>query len=671
MSTAAAIDWQKANQRYLSAALAEIKALLVGYVEKRHDQAMPELASLDQNPQETLHALAASMEAPPTLEVLCSTFGLSPFERGVLLLCAGVELDATFALLCAAAHGDTQRPYPTFGLALAVLSGAHWSALAPPHPLRRWRLVELGQAHALTLSSLRIDERILHYLVGLSYIDRELSAFVETMGPADDLMPSQQSSADHVAGIWEQSRDTGSLPIVQLCGGDSAGKEDIAAAASRLYGINLLAVRAHAIPSGHADLGALIQQCEREAVLSNSALFVDCDGLDGADPVREGLVARLLDTFGSFVIVGGRERYSTRRRPTVVLEVGHPTADEQRMIWQFFLAEHGPSGQRQAAQLAAHFNLSTRAIRMGYEEALTQLGADSGGQAPDPDELGAHLWDDCRARTRPHLDALTQRIEPRAAWDDLILPEQQCQLLRTIAIHVRQRARVYDSWGFAARSARGLGISALFAGSSGTGKTMAAEVLANELRLDLYRVDLSATVSKYIGETEKNLRRIFDAAEEGGAMLLFDEADALFGKRSEVKDSHDRYANIEVSYLLQRVEAYRGLAILTTNMKSALDKAFLRRIRFVVEFPFPNATDRARIWQRTFPDATPTEGLDIARLARLNLSGGEIRNIAMNAAFLAAEAGEPVRMRHLLGAVRMEYLKLEKPLTDAEVADWI
>jgi SpoVK/Ycf46/Vps4 family AAA+-type ATPase len=200
---------------------------------------------------------------------------------------------------------------------------------------------------------------------------------------------------------------------------------------------------------------------------------------------------------------------------------------------------------------------------------------------------------------------------------------------------------------------------------------MAAEVLAQELRLDLYRIDLSAVVSKYIGETEKNLRRIFDAAETGGAILLFDEADALFGKRTEVKDSHDRHANVEVSYLLQRMEAYQGLAILTTNLKGSLDQAFLRRIRFVVSFPFPDATGRAEIWQRLFPSLTPTEGLDVNKLAKLNAAGGNIRNIGLNAAFLAADAGEPVMMKHILQATRREYVKMEKTLTDVEIRGWV
>ncbi|MEQ8152116.1 MAG: ATP-binding protein, partial [Smithellaceae bacterium] len=215
---------------------------------------------------------------------------------------------------------------------------------------------------------------------------------------------------------------------------------------------------------------------------------------------------------------------------------------------------------------------------------------------------------------------------------------------------------------------RGLGISALFTGGSGTGKTLAAEVLANDLKLDLFRIDLSQVVNKYIGETEKNLKEIFDAADAGGVILLFDEADALFGKRSEVKDSHDRYANIEVSYLLQRMESYRGLAILTTNMKEALDKAFLRRIRFIVQFPFPDAAQRSEIWRRIFPAETPTNRLDWERLSLLQVAGGNIRNIALSAAFLAANNNRPVDMAYIRQAVKQEYAKIEKQISASEMA---
>jgi SpoVK/Ycf46/Vps4 family AAA+-type ATPase len=285
-------------------------------------------------------------------------------------------------------------------------------------------------------------------------------------------------------------------------------------------------------------------------------------------------------------------------------------------------------------------------------------------------ELAEALWRACRLQGRTRLEEQAQAIRSQVGWDDLVLPQRQLQTLSEIAAQVRQRITVYESWGFAAKNGRGMGVTALFHGASGTGKTLAAEVLANALSLDLYRIDLSAVVSKYIGETEKNLRRIFDAAEYGGAILLFDEADALFGKRSEVKDSHDRYANIEVSYLLQRMEAYRGLAILTTNQKKALDTAFLRRLRFIVQFPFPDATQRAEIWRRVFPAQTPTESLDITKLARLNLAGGHIHNIALNAAFLAADRGSPVGMAELRAAAQTEYGKLEKPVS-SEVKDWI
>jgi vesicle-fusing ATPase len=239
--------------------------------------------------------------------------------------------------------------------------------------------------------------------------------------------------------------------------------------------------------------------------------------------------------------------------------------------------------------------------------------------------------------------------------------------LRDLADQVAQAWQIRDAWGWELKGARGLGIAALFAGASGTGKTLAAEVLAGALSLDLYRIDLGEVVSKYIGETEKNLERIFTAAEHGGAVLLFDEADALFGKRSEVRDSHDRYANVEVSYLLQRMETYRGLAILTTNQKSVLDQAFLRRLRSVIVFPFPDASARAEIWARVFPPQTPTEGLDPKALARLNVTGGAIRSIALNASFLAAAEGRPVAPAHVLKAARREYAKLDKPLSPAEI----
>jgi SpoVK/Ycf46/Vps4 family AAA+-type ATPase len=268
---------------------------------------------------------------------------------------------------------------------------------------------------------------------------------------------------------------------------------------------------------------------------------------------------------------------------------------------------------------------------------------------------------DCLASTSPRLDTLAQRLEIKASWSDIVLPDEELDLLHQIADQVQHRSIVYDQWGFRQRMNRGMGVSVMFAGESGTGKTMAAEVIANDLQLNLYRIDLSAVVSKYIGETEKNLRKLFDAAEDGGAILFFDEADALFGKRSEVKDSHDRYANIEINYLLQRLEAYRGLAILATNIKSALDASFMRRLRFIVNFSFPGVIERKVMWEKVFPPETPVEKLDFQKLAKFNLTGGNIHNIAVNAAFLAAKAGTPVNMDLLMAATKTEFRKMDKP----------
>jgi len=394
--------------------------------------------------------------------------------------------------------------------------------------------------------------------------------------------------------------------------------------------------------------------------------LLDCDELDCTDSVRTTAIRRFIQHMRGPLIVTCRERIHLAKqalRPLITLDVGKPNFSEQCAVWQDALG--GLALNDHITFLASQFNLGTASIHAVGNEVL------GGAQGTSPDDPAQLLWDTCRIQTRAGLDDLAQRIEPNANWDDLVLPERQQQTLHEVVVHVRQRATVYETWQFRTKGSRGLGISALFVGVSGTGKTLAAEVIANELRLDLYRIDLSSVVSKYIGETEKNLRRLFDAAEEGGAILLFDEADALFGKRSEVKDSHDRYANIEVSYLLQRMEAYRGLAILTTNLKSALDTAFLRRIRFIVQFPFPGKEHRAEIWRHIFPTQMPAKDLDINKLAQLNVAGGNIRNIALYAALLAAHNNEAVQMNHLLRATRAEYTKLEKPLTEAEIEGWV
>jgi hypothetical protein len=668
MDEATTMTWAQANHSYLATAL-ELVRLFVASHSGQHDAS--EQPSLEHLAQE-LDDLARAMDRQPSLQVVVDLFDLSPFERDVLVLCAGIELDARFAPLCAAAHGDAQQAYPTFSLALAALPGAHWSALTPEAPLRHWRLIRIEPDRTLTRAALRVDERLLHYLTGVSHLAEDLAGMVRPVPDAGPLVPSHQAIAREIAATWIEAAETGSLPAVQLVGSDIDGKRAIAAAASQLLGLEVHLMPAAAVPTAPAELDQLVRLWQREAALSDAILLLDCDDTERSDTLRESAIARWIEagTTGP-LFLSSRERRGPWQRPVISFDVDKPTSDEQRAIWHALVDETQLPMNGHVDRLVNQFDLSTPIILAAYDGALGRLASQADDQQPAADAFAGALWDLCRTQARPQLDDLAQRIEAAASWGDLILPERQIEALREIAVHLRQRSRVYEQWGFASKGKRGQGVTALFAGPSGTGKTMAAEVLAQELQLDLYRIDLSAVVSKYIGETEKNLRRVFDAAEMGGAILLFDEADALFGKRSEVKDSHDRHANIEVSYLLQRMEAYRGLAILTTNLKDALDDAFLRRLRFVIEFPFPSAAERARIWRSVFPAATPTRGLDADKLARLDLAGGNIRNIALNAAFLAAEADEPVQMRHLLRAARREFAKLEQPLSAAETRDWV
>lgn len=648
-------DWYEANQDYLVAVLAESRGYLQQYSAPDHP-----ISQSSEEIQSQLQTALLALPSPAALDVLCNAFSLSSFERQLLVLCAGVELDAEFARLCATAQDHSQLTYPTFGLAMAVFPDPHWSALIPTAPLRHWRLIEVCPGETLTTSRLRITERVLHYLAGTDYPEEALQGMMGMVYPPDLLPDSQQQLVDQVEMLWSQA--AAGWPAIHLCGQAAVDARAIAAAASAAVGLRLSRIRSRHIPLNQTDREELIRLWEREAILRDSALLVEWNGQETAEQ-REA-ATDLMNRLQGALLVSSQDVLPEYDRPLIRLDVAKPKTAEQSQLWRIALGDIGESLNGQLDHLVGQFDLSTTAITSISQAVLV----DQNGASPSPE---IRLWQACRDQSRTRLDDLAQRIEPIATWDELVLPDQQIQTLQEVVAHVRQRAKVYDQWGFASRSARGLGISALFAGASGTGKTMAAEVLANALQLDLHRIDLSAVVSKYIGETEKNLRRVFDAAEAGGSVLLFDEADALFGKRSEVKDSHDRYANIEVSYLLQRMEAYRGLAILTTNLKDALDRAFMRRIRFIVHFPFPEAHQRAEIWRRIYPVHTPTQNLDVDKLSRLNVSGGNIRNIALNAAFLAADANESVQMGHILRAAQSEYTKLERPLTDQEVEGWV
>jgi ATPase family associated with various cellular activities (AAA) len=668
-SVAQAIHGQNRNQMYLREELARIAEKLRRHAEHH---ALGSTEGDGPRPHDGSQCDVHSRAAEFPVDSLTTWFGLSPFERDVLLLCAGMELDSRFAVLCARAQNHASRPYPTFGLALAALDEAHWSALSNRAPLRYWRLIEIVADDLLTTSALRIDERILHFLVEVDCAEEKLRGLLTSVAVPENLAPSQRSKADELVKLWKAAREASRPMMVELRGRDMVARRAIAATASSRLGLHLNELSAEALPHSTAELEAIARLCDREAILTASALFVEAADIESTEERTPRIHpwSQFLRSLRGVTVVGSKTGFPYEIGLRTIVEVPPLTPGEQTEIWTRALAGQGIALNGEAGRLSAQFRLSSSAIcRMTLEAAAALNGT------PSDERRGAQvceaLWELCRAEGRQQLGMLADRIEPRASWEDLILAEPQKNVIRQIAVHARQRSLVHEAWGFGERSKRGLGITALFSGESGTGKTLAGEILAAEMGLDLYHIDLSQVVSKYIGETEKNLRRVFEAAEQGGAVLLFDEADALFGKRSEVKDSHDRYANIEVSYLLQRMEAYHGLAILTTNMKDALDPAFLRRIRFVVRFPFPDAHHRLEIWRRSFPPQTPTRDLKFDLLAKLTVTGGSIRNISLHAAFLAAEVREPVSMSHLYAAARGECEKLDRPFTAAEVGGWI
>jgi hypothetical protein len=638
-------SWLEQNQAYLSA---EFACLLQLFSRGEHG-GEAEAAELQKHAAE----LGSQMESPPAIDLLSELFALTGFERQFLLLCAGVEMDSRLAKVCADALGHPQRAYVTFGLAMALLPDSHWDAITAARPLRRFRMLEVPPANNLTSAPLRIDERILHYLAGGNALDPRLESLVRNSSFPEWIAEEQRVVARRAIALLRSYEQF--APLVHLCGDDPLGHEDIATFAAFHLGRQLLVVKAEELPPIGPELDQFVFLWERESLLLPGALLVQV-GSAGMFASASHLVERL----HGVVFLATREPVRLTRT-FIRLDANKPGPVEQKQLWRNALGAAAESLNGTLDDLSEQFRLSARLI----STTSYMLSSQEGRLAAD------EVWDECRLLARPKLEDLAQRIVPCATWDDLILPDPQENILRQLAAQVRHRMKVYETWGFAEKGRRGLGVSALFTGVSGTGKTMAAEVLARELRLDLYRIDLSAVVSKYIGETEKNLKQVFDGAEEGGVLLLFDEADALFGRRSEVRDSHDRYANIEIGYLLQRMEAYQGLAILTTNLKSSMDTAFQRRLRFTVNFPFPDAAQREAIWRKAFPAATPTEGLDSRKLAQLNVTGGNIRNIALNAAFLAAEAGTPVSMANLLEAAKLEAQKIERPLSDAETRGWV
>ncbi|NEO74984.1 ATP-binding protein [Moorena sp. SIO4G3] len=688
-------NWYHSNISSLFLEIERVRNYLENYIEGKKN----------------LQTVTEFIDNSSALAQLCNNFLLSPFERDILLMCAGMEIEPYFHSLFAKAQKNSpNKNYPTLSLAFDALPGANWGVLSPQSPLFYWQLLQIEPGRIITKSPLQIDQRILCYLLGEYATDQELAGKFTPQPPQTNpvfLPPSQLSIVEHLITIWSGSEGRNSYPVVQLSGSDRTTKYQIASATCQGLGLKLQTLEPLALTTNPQEVYQLGKRWEREALLSNSVLFIDCDSYNFTEPGRELALSQFIDSINTRLILSSYQRKIDCQRTLVNQDIPPLSHEEQYGLWECHLGSAAAELNGQIERIAVQFNLNQASIKAACDQfkiqnskfpqnpgsspksALTHPyplpgGEPGGDRFQSPPELGDlggknikeethqsnQLWDICRHNARNQLDDLAQPIHATATWDDIVLPTPQRQLIGDIATHLKHRYKVYQEWGFAQKGHRGLGISALFYGASGTGKTMAAEVLAQELRLDLYRIDLSTVVSKYIGETEKNLRRIFDAAETGSAILLFDEADALFGKRTQVKDSHDRHANIEVSYLLQRMEAYQGASILTTNFQSALDTAFQRRLRFVVEFPFPQAEIRTQIWQRIFPPHTPTQDLNYQKLGQLNVAGGTIRNIALYAAFLAAADNEAVNMELIYEATKREYQKLKKLLTNEEIEGW-
>jgi hypothetical protein len=609
-----------------------------------------------------LAAIASEMSRPPALLATAAVAGLGPLETDLLLLAACTSYDGGFAIACAELHGDARRDHPTplLGLQLFAEPGDRLRALdvlLPHAPLRRLRLVELGDdQEPLLLQRIAVDERIADYLRGVNHVEARLTPYLTELR-ADGDTSYVDTTAGRVREVVLEKDDR--WVTVNITGPEDCGASDVVVRAAESLNLRPAVVELDRLAANsEQERRVLLGLMAREALLAGFGYVVQCPepGSDNA-----WLVDELVRGLGGPLFLLSAQPWPTREDVVVVPLSPVSTAD-QGDLWRRALNGVPNTVNGEIDAIVHHFDLGPAAIGATVHRASAMRGQGSVD--------GRDLWRAARDQATDGLQVLADKIEPGFAWEDLVLDGDATAQLHQLADQVRQRSLVYDQWGFAPHRSQGRGISAMFSGASGTGKTMAAEILAGELELDLLRVNLAGIVSKYVGETSKNLHRIFDAAQRSGAILLFDEADALFGTRTEVRDSHDRYAVLEINHLLQLMQDYRGLAILATNRRSAVDGAFLRRLRFVIEFGFPGPAERALIWQRSFPAQADCDELDFGRLSRLEIPGGNIRSITLNAAFLAASAARPITMADIASAARLEYAKIGRPLNADDLGTW-
>lgn len=629
---------------------------------------------------------------------LQQTFSLTGFDLEVVAIALAPEIDRRYERLYAYLQDDMTCRRPTVDLALNLLCDSGAAKLMQRHrfaassPLLHNDLIHLlpdpNQAHSSLLAhSLVVDEQIIALLLGQPGLDARLASYCQWVQPAlalsDLLLDSEVKQALAALAIrhWRKR------PLRLYFKGDDWGtKRRTAEAVSKEIGAPLLVV----------NLGRLtdLQKVEptlrlvfREASFQHAVLYIhNLDDWQGSDHriAFECLLDAILDHPG-FVILAGEKPWIPAERAglgMIPIKFGILEFSLRKLCWSTHLQAAGLSlDPGELNTLVDCFNLTpdqiadtvTSATHMAqWQGAAASTKPRSQKKATDIPPTLVDLYAAARAQSGQDLRSLATRIEPKHSLDDLVLPYHARQQLAEICHHVQFRAVVHRDWGFEHKLSLGKGLNVLFHGPPGTGKTMASEALAHALQLDLYKIDLSQVVSKYIGETEKSLNRIFTAAQNANAILLFDEADALLGKRSEVKDAHDRYANLEVAYLLQKMEEYEGITILTTNLRQNLDDAFTRRIRFILEFPFPKEESRLLIWQGMWPENTPmSSDVDFQLMAeKFELAGGSIRNIALSAAFLAAAEDGEVGMNHLLLSTKREIQKMGRLINEVEFSGY-
>ncbi len=648
------------------------------------DQLDKGIAALDAR----LAAVAGAHPADENLrfERLCGFFALTPFERQVLVVALAAEIDLKYEKLYAYLQDDVTKKRPTVDLVLRLLCPTFEERLAarrsfePQAPLQYWELITLhddpgARRPVLLARYIKLDERVANWLLGSDETDARLVPLLSTRTASLPPNPGPDINAriDEWASHWEQTfSDT--QPVLLLHGHYGTGRRAAAARLANGLGCPLLVLDAAALVAQEFTLEQGVRYAEREALLSKALICWDnADALLYADAsevsTRRAFMHALAQGLLPTILLSQKSWEPAREltgRPFLRLEFPDPTYAERRDAWADSLNDSAPSlSETELSALAARFRLTGGQIQDAVARARTLAWS------RDPQNGHVELSDidaACRSQSQQNLGSLARKLVSRYTWDDIVLPHAQASTLHLMCTTVRQRPVVYGEWGFDRKLSLGKGLIALFAGPSGTGKTMAAEIIANELRLDLFKIDLSAVVSKYIGETEKNLERIFAEAERMDAILFFDEADALFGKRSETKDAHDRYANIEIAYLLQRTEEYSGLVILASNIKKNVDEAFVRRLHFMVDFPFPEEPERLEIWRRTFPKQAPcADDLDLPFMARkFKMAGGNIRNVILTAAFLAAEEKARIAMRHLIRGAGYEFQKMGKLVHESD-----